>query len=96
MRSLSRKQVRVGGPWAFESPRFRSLAAIVKWSRRRALNPEAGVRLPVAVRNDIDARWSRGTDVRLLPGRREFDPLPGSATPGGRGSGARLQTATRG
>jgi hypothetical protein len=26
-----------------------------------------------------NARWSSGTDVRLLPGRREFDPLPGSA-----------------
>ena len=39
------------GPWAFESPRFRPLAAIVKRTRRRALNPEAGVRLPVAVRN---------------------------------------------
>ena len=29
------------------------------------------------------ARWSSGTDSRLLPGGRRFDPFPGSAPPGG-------------
>ena len=48
MRGLSRKQVGVRGPCGCESHRFLH-AAVVQRTRRRALNPEAGVRLPVAV-----------------------------------------------
>ena len=86
-----------------------ALAAMVERSRHRALNPEAGVRFPVAVLTHTDARARRSgasarrtgrrsgvdqcqvverQDVRLLPGRRGFEPLPGSAresTLGGRG-----------
>ncbi len=100
MRSLSRKQVGVpalvgASPTASATPRWS------RWPRRRALNPEAGVRLPVAVRTGERTKASASErrraqparcqvvqrqDVRLLPGRRGFDPLPGSATPGGRGS----------
>src|SRR5687767_5321275 len=51
-------------------------AAMVQWHGRRALTPEAGVRLPVAVRR---CQVVEREDVRLLPGRRGFDALPGSA-----------------
>ena len=48
-----------------------------------------------AARTHVNARWSSGTDVGLLPGGRKFDPFSGSATP--RGGGTRcLQTAPRG
>ncbi len=86
MRSLSRKQVGVaplGVRVAPLPPRFP--AAMVERSRRRALNPEAGVRFPVAVLSCNNNHRTQETcqvverqDVRLLPGRRGFEPLPGS------------------
>ena len=67
------------------SPTEGSSERMPRWSRRsrrRALNPETGVRLPVAV---LRCQVVERKDVRLLPGRRGFEPLPGSATLGGRG-----------
>jgi hypothetical protein len=58
-------------------------AAVVQRTRRRALNPEAGVRLPVAV---LDARSSNRKDVGLLLRLWGFESSSGSASPGGRGS----------
>jgi hypothetical protein len=63
--------------------RGRLHAAVVQRTRRRALNPEAGVRLPVAV---LDARSSNRKDVGLLLRLWGFESSSGSASPGGRGS----------
>ena len=80
IRSLSRKQVRV-----LEAPGRSSRPASATHSPRSSSGQDAG---PSTRRPGFDspsryaiadARWSSGTDVRLLPGRREFDPLAGSA-----------------
>ena len=53
-------------------------AAIVQRTRRRALNPEAGVQLPVAV---LDARSSNRKDLGLLLRLWGFEPSSGSLRP---------------
>lgn len=68
--------------WVRLPPRAQH-AAVVQRTRRRALNPEAGVRLPVAV---LDARSSNRKDVGLLLRLWGFESSSGSASPGGRGS----------
>jgi hypothetical protein len=75
------------GRWAFDSLSFRSL------QRQRRDRPE--VRTPGPQPGNRGSNPRRGTqcqcqvverqDVRLLTGKRGFEPLPGSATPGGRG-----------
>lgn len=83
MRGLSRKQVGVARPLWVRVPPLPPHAAVVQRTRRRALNPEAGVRLPVAV---LDARSSNRKDVGLLLRLWGFESSSGSASPGGRGS----------
>ena len=81
MRSLSRKQVGVVRPLGVRVaplPLTCQLAAMVQWSRRRALNPETGVRLPVAVeltpmpgsRTARRPAVTRKVRVRVLPWQR--------------------------
>ena len=53
MRSLSRKQVGVARPLGVRVAPLPLHAAVVQRSRRRALNPEAGVQFPVAVRQSM-------------------------------------------
>ena len=94
MRSLSRKQVRV-------SRHLGVRVAPLPLSPRSSSGHDAGFssRKPgfdSPSRYAIDARWSSGTDVRLLPGRRAFNPLSGSHRPVAEHQGTRLQTATRG
>ena len=95
MRGLSRKQVGVARPlWVRVPPLpLPRTAAVVQRTRRRALNPEAGVRLPVAV---LDARSSNRKDVGLLLRLWGFESSSGSASPGGRGSRHAAATASRG
>ena len=83
MRGLSRKQVGVARPLWVRVPPLPPHAAVVQRTRRRALNPEAGVRLPVAV---LDARSFNRKDVGLLLRLWGFESSSGSASPGGRGS----------
>ena len=71
------------GPCGCESHRFLH-TAVVQRRRRRALNPEAGVRLPVALPTQAvpGRRVARGPVVTRKVG---FEPLPGStSSPGGR------------
>ena len=82
MRGLSRKQVGVVRPLGVRVPPLPPHAAIVERTRRRALNPEAGVRLPVAV---LDARSSNRKDVGLLLRLWGFESSSGSGSPGGAG-----------
>ena len=74
------------------------LAAMVERSRHRALNPEAGVRIPVAVPNAIEvhARWSSGKTSGCYPESGGSSPSLAAHRSVAEDSGARLQTARRG
>ena len=76
------KTGRGASPCGCESHRFRH-AAMVQVAKTPGPQPGGRGSTP---RRGTPCQVVEGQDVRLLPGRRGFHALPGSAAPGGRGS----------